>query len=118
MKTLEPLESVAAVSADQEGDTVPCLPVWDSQTLCLHLVILSAVELRPQSLPCLQVAEDGMNCSDSREELSSLCATCLLHAITSAQPQKMGVGYEGAQDRNAKAKEMVWNELIGSVGTS
>lgn len=45
--------AVAAVSADQEGDTAPCLPVWDSQTLCLHLVILSTVELRPQSLPCL-----------------------------------------------------------------
>lgn len=60
-----------------------------------------------KAFPASQVAEDGMNCSASREELSSLCATSLLHALTLAQPRKMGVGNGGAEGRNSKAKEMV-----------
>lgn len=53
-----------------------------------------------------------------REELSSLRAIWLLHALTSAQLKKMGIGSGETEDINSRAKGMVWNELTGSMGIS
>lgn len=54
----------------------------------------------------------------SREELRSLRATWLLHALTSAQLKRMGIENGETGDINSRAKGMVWNELTGSMGIS
>ena len=79
------------------------------------------MELRPQSLPCLPHSrgQDEPFCLQGRAQFAS--ATCLLHALTSAQPRKVGVGNGGAEAEVQKQRGCfgmnsldMWRHLKGS----